>query len=210
MFNLKNMLSKLPHYFKRDGNIAKLFSVFSDQFKELKQTIDTVEEWRDIDKAQGTTLDAIGENVIQPRGQATDSVYRILLKSKIARNLSDGTINTIIRVLATALSVSPTEIKLEEKWNDVNDSEPAALKVIELPIARLNEAGLDPYNFARIVKRTVAGGVSVSAIELTGTFEFGTTAMEADNDKGFADIDGTIGGYFGMIYTPSNDIELPI
>ncbi|WP_332649649.1 hypothetical protein [Lysinibacillus sp. 54212] len=211
MFDLKNIISKFGHYFKWTGYLAKLMRIFSEQLTELKQTIDTVEDWRDIDKAEGRTLDHIGENVKQPRGKATDPVYRILLKSKIARNLSDGTIDTIIQVLSTALSVPPSEIRLQEKWFDEHEPEPAAIKVIELPLAKLNEAGLDPSNFVRIVKRTVAGGVSVGTVELTGTFEFGDISNSIDTTKGLGDInDDALGGYLGAVYTPSGDIELPI
>lgn len=211
MFSPKNIIEKFSHYFKRDGFLFRLISIFSDQLTQLKQTIDTVDEWRDIDKAEGTTLDHHGENIKQQRGQATDPVYRILLKSKIARNMSDGTIDTIIRVLATALSVEYHEIRLQEKWNDTHDPEPAAIKVIELPLAKLNQSGLDPINFVRIIKRTVAGGISVSTIELTGTFEFGDNTNAIDATKGFGDVnDDSVGGYLGAVYTPSGDVELPI
>lgn len=211
MFSVKTIIEKFGHYFKWTGLLFKLMQIFSRQLTDLKKTIDTVEDWRDIDKAEGATLDRIGENVIQPRGQATDPVYRILLKSKIARNLSDGSINTIISVLATALSVNPSAIRLQEKWNDPDDPEPAAIKVIELPLAKLNEAGVDPSNFGRLVKRTVAAGVSISTVELSGTFEFGDVTNAIDYIKGFGDVDDdSVGGYLGAVYTPSNDIELPI
>lgn len=213
MFSTKAILSRFVDYFKKDStsNIAKLMQIFSEQLQSLEQTINKVGEWRDIDKAQGKTLDDIGTNINQPRGRATDEIYRILLKSKIARNLSDGSINTIINVLAVALSVSPTEIHIREKWHDELEPEPAAIKLIELPLKRINEAGMDPTNFARIVQRTVAAGVKVDVIELSGTFEFGEINNEVDINKGFGNInDESIGGYLGAAYTPSQDHELPI
>ena len=211
MFSIKNIMDRFSHYFKRQGNLRKLMQIFSGELIILKQSIDLVEEWRDIDKAAGQALDDIGSNVNQPRGQATDPVYRILLKSKIARNLSDGTINTIIQVLSTALSVDKKELTIVEKWYDPDDPEPAAIKVIELPLKRLNESGLDPANFVRIIKQTVAGGVSVGTVELSGTFEFGDESNAIDPIRGFGDVnDATIGGYLGAAYTPSNDVQLPI
>ncbi|WP_419957206.1 hypothetical protein [Psychrobacillus psychrotolerans] len=212
MFEAKAIVSRFVDYFNKEpnSNISKLMKIFSDELIALNTTTKRVGDWRDIDSAKGVALDDTGTNINQPRGVATDEVYRILLKSKIARNLSDGSINTIIQVLATALSVPPTQIRIEEKWNDSLDPEPAAIKLIELPLAKINEAGLDPVNFVRIVQKTVAAGVKVGIIELTGTFEFGTTAMIVDNLKGFGNIEGTIGGYFGAAFSPSTDQELPI
>lgn len=208
-------MARFVDYFKKDNtsNIAKLMRIFSEQMLELEQTINRVGDWRDIDNAEGKALDDIGTNVNQPRGKATDEVYRILLKSKIARNLSDGSINTIIKVLATALSVHPSEIRIQEKWHDKLEPEPAAIKLMELPLKRINEAGMDPANFVRIVQKTVAAGVKVQAIELSGTFEFGDAfaTTNVDVTKGFGDsTDANVGGYLGAVYTPANDYELPI
>lgn len=213
MFSTKSIVKRFSDYFDKtpDSNISKLMSIFSAEAQEIKETNDRIRQWRNIDDAEGVGLDLIGQNVNQSRGVANDEVYRILLKSKIARNLSDGTIDMIIQVLAIALSIDPKMIKIKEKWNDQEEPEPAAIKVIELPLTKLNEAGLDPTNFVRIVQRTVAAGVKVGVIELTGTFEFGDLTNSIDNTKGFGDInDDTIGGYLGAAYAPSQDNELPI
>ncbi|AJK87692.1 MULTISPECIES: DUF2612 domain-containing protein [Lysinibacillus] len=213
MFSTKSIVKRFSDYFDKtpDSNISKLMSIFSAEAQKIKETNDRIRQWRNIDDAEGVGLDLIGQNVNQSRGVANDEVYRILLKSKIARNLSDGTIDMIIQVLAIALSIDPKMIKIKEKWNDQEEPEPAAIKVIELPLTKLNEAGLDPTNFVRIVQRTVAAGVKVGVIELTGTFEFGDLTNSIDNTKGFGDInDDTIGGYLGAAYAPSQDNELPI
>lgn len=158
MFDVKSIVSRFVDYFDKqpNSNISKLMKIFSDELQVLNTTTERVGDWRDIDNAEGQALDDIGTNINQHRGVATDEVYRILLKSKIARNLSDGSINTIIRVLAVALSVPFDQIKIQEKWNDPVEPEPAAIKVIEMPLAKINEAGLDPVNFMRIVQKTVA------------------------------------------------------
>ncbi|MFZ0575969.1 MAG: hypothetical protein WAM41_00570 [Psychrobacillus psychrotolerans] len=213
MFSTKTIMNCFADYFAKHptSNISKLISIFSDELVVLENTNKQILLWREIDNAKGNALDLIGENVIQNRGVATDEVYRILLKSKIARNLSDGTINTIIQVISIALSTDPSTIKIVEKWNDVDEPEPAAIKLIELPLTKINEAGLDPLNFIRIIQRTVAAGVKVGVIELSGTFEFGDETNVIDNLKGFGDINiESIGGYLGAVYTPANDKELPI
>ncbi|WP_150283801.1 DUF2612 domain-containing protein [Rummeliibacillus sp. TYF-LIM-RU47] len=212
MYSTKEIISLFTDYFKKneDSNLYKLVSLFSSELERIKETNKLIVEWRDIDKAQGKALDLIGENINQSRGVATDEVYRVLLKSKIARNLSDGTINTIINVIAIALSTDKKSIKIVEGWTDELNPEPASIKLMEMPLEAINRAGIDPANFVRIIQKTVAGGVKVQSIELNGTFEFGDTSLAIDNSKGFADIDGTTGGYLGAAFNPSTEQDLPI
>lgn len=212
MHNVKEVIKYFVDRFKKspDSILYKLISLFTEELELLDDTNNLMLEWRDIDKAQGPALDLIGENINQKRGVATDEVYRVLLKSKIARNLSDGTINTIINVIATALSTDKKNINIVEGWTDETNPEQASIKLMEMPLEAINKAGLDPSNFVRIIQKTVAGGVKVRSVELTGTFEFGDTSMATDNNKGFADIDGTVGGYLGAAFSPSSNQDLPI
>ncbi|ALS27204.1 hypothetical protein IJ21_18030 [Paenibacillus sp. 32O-W] len=212
MITVQDMLRRLTDVFSKDpnSNIGKLMSILAEQLQKLEQTTCRVEEWRDIDKAQGTTLDRIGENVAQHRGAATDEIYRILIKSKIARNLSTGDINTIIGVLSTALNTDPSEIKITERYTDLVEPEPAAISLIALPIERINAIGMNPAQFAQIVQKTVAAGVRVGVIELTGTFEYGAIGDPADQNAGFADITQTTGGTLGAAYSPGLVPDLPI
>lgn len=214
MITTQDILRRLTDVYKKDpnSNIGKLICILAGQLTALEDTQSRIRTWRDIDQAKGTTLSRIGENVVQPRGVATDEVYRILIKSKIARNLSKGDINTIISVLATALNVPYSDIKIEELYSDPTSAEPAAIKVIQLPIDRLNEIGMDPVQFARIVQRTVAAGVRVGVIELTGTFSFSSqlAVSETDANAGLSDDAQTTGGFFGAVYSPGQEQDLPI
>ncbi|TCZ76188.1 hypothetical protein E0485_15235 [Paenibacillus albiflavus] len=213
MFSLKAFLAKLTDNYnkKPNSNLGRLISILQQQLKDLGDTFETMREWRDIDKARGVTLDRIGENIVQPRGASTDEVYRVLIKSKIARNLSRGDINTIIDVLALALDCDPAEIRIKEKWNDPSEPEPAAIGLIRLPVSRLNAVGMSPYQFARIVQRTVAAGVRVAQIEMPGTFRLSSFRNKIEKSQlGLADVSMTTGGTLGIVYVPGNDVDLPI
>ncbi|MBY0088195.1 hypothetical protein HP567_012715 [Brevibacillus sp. M2.1A] len=213
MTTSKDFLQKLMDVFAKTPNsiFGKLFAILAEQIRQVEETHERIQAWRDIDEAQGTTLDNIGTIVNQPRGVATDEVYRILLKSKIARNLSTGDINTIIRILALALSTDPSKIEIKETWNDPVDPEPAGISIIRLPIEAINQAGMPPGQFVRLVQKTVVAGVRVREIELTGTFEFASgSETEVDENRGFSNLEGTIGGTLGYAYTPSDDSDLPI
>lgn len=214
MYSTRSIISFFTDFFRKDedSNLYKLIDIYSSEFSRVKDTNDLIIRWRNIDEAQGVALDLIGENINQPRGKATDEVYRILLKSKIARNLSDGTINTIIQVIAVALSADVKEILIVEGWEENPEARPS-IKMMQLPFDKLIASGIDPMNFITLVKRTVAGGVTVESIELEGTFELGDALApnNVDNERGFGDAnDESIGGYFGLMYSPNTNDDLPI
>nr|WP_216855392.1 DUF2612 domain-containing protein [Paenibacillus alba] len=207
------MLKRLSDKFTKnpESNIGKLLSILADQLRNVEQTFERIRDWRDIDVAEGSTLDKIGTIVNQSRGVATDEVYRILIKSKIARNLSTGDINTIIGVLSTALDCEPSEIEIKELYADQVDPEPATISLIKLPLQAVNEAGMSPIQFARIIQQTVAAGVKVGAIEMTGTFQFASGPItESSPIAGFSNDLSTTGGYFGAAFTPGDDPDLPV
>ncbi len=193
------------------SNISKLLAIVEAEHDELLETLQVVEAWQDLDKAMGKALDRIGFDVQQFRGMAADEVYRVLIKSRIARNASDGTINTIIRVLSMALDISPSDIGIIETYNAA-DPEPAALSVIKAPLGGLLKTGLTGQQLGLMIAKTAAGGVGVQSVELYGTFQFSSIAgtLETDPEKGFADIDMTTGGTLGMAYSPSSDVEFPL
>ncbi|MEJ8306672.1 hypothetical protein [Saccharibacillus sacchari] len=213
MFDLKTMLRRFTDVYNKDpnSNIGLLISILHGQLASVLATFERTREWKSIDAAEGVGLDRIGENVVQPRGASTDEVYRVLLKSKVARNLSTSDIDTIIRVLALALDADPSEVKIRPKWADKDDPEPAALSLIKVPIRRLNEVGMSPFQFAQIIQQTVAAGVRVAQIELAGTFRLSPKYAEVvKGTNGLADDEMTRGGRLGEVYVPGDDYALPI
>lgn len=219
MTTLANMLARLTYRYNRDpeSNIGKLLGIVAGELEELKEALDNTAAYRDIDSAAGATLDRIGYNVQQYRGQASDGIYRILIKSKIARNLSDGSMNTLINVLAVTLDVEPETIIIQELW----PGEPAAIQV-DVPAASLLAVGFSLTQFGRLVNQIVAGGVRANVL-LEGTFEFASVyapaypaGIEIDNTRGFNGLDPVtgdpldIGGAFGAVYDPLSDPDLPL
>lgn len=211
MFNLMiNLLT--DNYDKRpNSKIGKLFKIIADELDEINNTTKLVEKSRDIDKASGFTLDKIGSNVKQFRGAATDGIYRVLIKSKIARNMSTGDINTIISVVAQSIDAEPTQIKIKEMYNDLTEPEPAAIKLLEIPLEKINEIGMSSSQFGRMISKTLGAGIGLKEIRMEGTFEFGDIGEAFDNIKGFGDLNNeAIGGFFGATYSPADDVNLPI
>lgn len=213
MFSKKDMLQRFTDAYNKDpnSNLGRLIGIMHSMMSAVSDTLQEIDRRRSIDNANGETLDRFGQNIVQPRGAATDEVYRVLLKSKIARNLSTSDINTIIRVLALALDAAPNEVKIRPKWADPDDPEPAALSLIQVPIRRLNEVGMSPFQFGQIIQQTVAAGVRVAQIELAGTFRLSPKYAEVvKGTTGLADDAMTRGGRLGEVYVPGDDYALPI
>lgn len=192
-----------------NSNVGKLLVIMSEGIDDVKETLNRIESWRDINQAEGTTLDLIGENVGQPRGQATDEVMRILVRARVARNLSDGTFDGVIKALAVTLNTTPDKIKIKELYDDIDSPEPAAIAITGLPLDVLNESGLSANQFGLITQRVIAAGTRVAVIELAGTFSFATGTTIETSTEGFANTALTTGGTLSGLLV-NDDTELPI
>lgn len=210
----ENMIRSLTEsYTKRaDSNIGKLILLVSGQMEDLEETLKKVESWHDINQAEGTTLDLIAANIGQARGLATDEVLRILIRARVARNLSDGTMDGVINSLAITLNTIPNQFKIKELYNDVNTPEPAAVVITGLPLEVLNQSGLTATQFGKITQRVIASGVRVVAIDLTGTFSYSMqeNVLENDATTGFAPLNQSAGGTLSGSFEPEDEIVLPI
>lgn len=190
---IDDMLAKLPDAYNKDinGYIGNLFNIVAPSMELLVQVFNTIQSWRDIDNAQGSTLDRIGVNLLQPRGSFIDDHYRVLLKSKIQQSLSKGDINTIIQVAATMLNVSVNTIQIVPVY-------PASI-YMTFPYGLLSQDILNNLNLILgFIQNTLAAGVLLLP-EIAGTFTFGAAANypEIDSNAGFSDINQQTGGYLG-------------
>jgi hypothetical protein len=204
---LDNFIDRLTdNYNKNVGSgVYKLMQVTAQHIQENEDDLNTILNWRDIDQAQGKALDELGQNVRQNRGQAPDDVYRILIKSKIKRNLSNGSVNTLIDFLSFILQVDKTTIKVTELWSD---GQPATLK-IDCPNDAVNATGLSRNQFGTLVNLVVAVGVKANVL-FEGTFGFSSSDASETSSFGFADDALTTGGTLGDSFDPVNDYALPI
>ena len=177
------MLARLTDNYRKDpdSNIGKLLNVVAGEIEEVQTALEATESYRDIDQAAGATLDRIGLNAQQYRGVANDDMYRILIKSRLARNLSTGDMNTIIKVLAITLGVAESEIKVTELHALPVNPEPAAI-FLRFPPATINAAGLSANQFGRMISRVVAAGVRAD-ISIEGTFAFSANPTESEYDN---------------------------
>lgn len=204
-FDRETPVKNLPDAYckKADSNNAKILEIEKIALDTLRREVSAIFDSLDIDKAYGKTLDLYGEMIGQARGVATDEQYRVLMKSRLVRNLSDADHASIVRAICVTFNCDPSEVLLTEP------GEPCVVKLEGLPIAKLNESNIDIETAARIVYNLIPAGVYMEALNFSGTFEFGTTELEYDAESGFGDIDQTIGGYLGLL-SDSQGSNLPV
>ena len=205
-FNRENLVKNLPDVYRKtaDSNNAKILQIEKRAMDKLREAIQAIDDSLDLDKATGATLDMYGDMVGQPRGKAIDSQYRLLIKTRIIRNLANGDYNGIVNLLSLIFGCSPTEIVLTEL------SEPCKVRMEALPIERLNAMVINVNMAVQIIKELLPVGVILESAEFSGTFEFsGSTELVYDAGAGFGSIDQTIGGYLGYIFNADMP-ELPI
>lgn len=208
----KKILNMLSDYWDKSpgSNLSKVFQILGSEIDMLTDTAKKVEQWRDIDKAEGKPLEQLAGNIDQQRGASTDEILRLLVKSKAARARSKGTVNDIINTIAVSLDVNPSLINISELYNDPLDPEPAAIRTTGLPLSELLATGISPNQFGRIVKRATAPGVKVASIELTGTFSFASGSTVESSAQGFGNTAMTTGGTLSGLLIPDNDQNLPL
>ena len=201
-FNRGEHIKNLPDAYLKtpDSNNYKILELERYECEKLRESLRDVDEILDIDKATGATLDLYGERVGQARGQATDEKYRLMIKAKIARNLSNGTYPSVIRALCQTFSCDPSEVWI------INGDEPCSVKILSFPLLAVGEAGLTVSQTLAIVESLLPICISITSYVFDGTFQFSDVEDEYDENAGFADAEhGNIGGCFGLASSDNDD-----
>lgn len=223
MFN--DNVKKLPdaYYKGKDGNNYKLLHLNEIASQVLNQDITDVLNSLDLEQATGATLDLYGEMLGQKRGSLNDTSYRMLLRNKIGENICQSDFNSVLNLLAQIFSCDVTDFTLEEVPTNKID-------ITQMSLKMLGEAGFTGEQAIAMIERLLPTCVRIRNANIEGTFEFGDVGYQQiealtyqnlesetyanlesgsyDENKGFGNIEQTIGGYFGLLVT--NDIDLPI
>ena len=201
---IADYINALPDAYRkdRDSNNYKLLYLEYLLVNGLREDIEAVDTVMDIFKATGGTLDLYGDMYRQARGSLTDEQYRIIILQRIARNWAGGDYNSTVQALASVLGVSPSEFRLVEEDN------PRRIAVVDLPFDALQEAGIGTKQAYQMIEALMPVGIPLAPLALDGTFEFALYEKEYDANKGFGDINQTIGGTFGLL--EAGDVDVPI
>lgn len=204
-FDRDNLVKNLPDAYRKtpDSNNAKILEIEHDAMDVLREAVAGIADSLDLDKAYGKTLDLYGEMIGQDRGEATDEQYRVLIRSKIVRAYADADHNSIINAICATFGCDPAEVLLTES------GEPGVVLIEGLPVGKINKSNIGINTAIKIIFALMPAGVQLEALDFSGTFAFGTTAIEHDPEHGFGNIEQTTGGYFGLVSDGTGD-ALPV
>lgn len=194
-FNFDNLVLNLPDAYKKtpESNNHKLLLVEKHIYNGIRSMLQTIFDSLDIDNASGAALDMWGQRQNVPRGSSDDTQYRIRIKANIAQSLCDGSRNSVADALAYMLSTDTSKIKIKD------GEQTGLVHLIDIPLTLLVDGGFTTDQIIAMIEAMLAEGVHLSYYEFSGTFEFSGTDDDYDESKGFADVEGSIGGYFGLL-----------
>ncbi|MHA6972207.1 hypothetical protein [Levilactobacillus brevis] len=159
-YNLEDLLNELPVSlaYEEDSNNAKLLSLYSDGMEDTLVTLQKMDEWHSIDTAEGEALDMIGNDRGVTRNGYDDEFYRFLIKSKQLQRQTDGTYNSLIKLIAESLGAKYSEINV----GPVNN-EPNAIQVTNVPATYIDSQRKEKLVLDQI-RSSVAAGIRVAGI----------------------------------------------
>lgn len=195
MINYDNPIDNLPDAYDKsvDSNNSKILKLNKSTTDIMDRVIDSIFGVLNLNNASGRALDDIWSGRLNlERGSLTDEQYKIRLRTKMMRNIANGSFPDLIEALAYALQCEKSDIHIVE--SDI----PNKVIVKEIPLALLLQADFTTDQVLTLINSLLAVNVTVSEYGFTGTFEFGEIENEYDEKKGFADMSQTIGGYLGV------------
>lgn len=211
MFNFDNLVRNLPDSYKKtkDSNNYKLLEIERLSGTKLLDNLNEIFESNDLEKAAGKTLDFYGDFVGQPRGNATDEQYRFLIKAKVARNHSIGTIDSVVNILAYIFGCNPDKISIYEYTTQVDKF--GTIRIDSVPIEEIIKAELSIEQVEEIIRALLPVGITLEEIVYRGTFKFVATESEieteqTDGSRGFsANETSKEGGTFSLVVVNTAD-----
>ena len=189
-----NNVKRLPDCYTKSerSNNYKLLNINEQAIEDAKTDLWAIFDARDIQNATGRTLDHIGELVAQKRGTMTDDQYRYVILTKAGINTGQGNYESVMNIITRTFNCTPQDVIV------VDGENPCEVVVQSFPLDVLVKAGFTSVQAVEFIKKLLPVGVSVSATNFSGTFEFADTADVYDEAAGFGDIEQTIGGSLGL------------
>lgn len=201
---ITDYIDALPDAYKKtpDSNNYKLLLMEQILVQDFSDDTVAVGDTLNILKANGSTLDLYGKMYNQHRGKMNDEQYRYAILQKATRLLSGCDHESIVKALSAVFDVSPTSFTIKDA------DENCVVEIENLPFSVLQNIGISAEQAIQMIESMLAVGVRLSnKINFVGTFEFGTVDDEYDEQKGFGNVEQTIGGYFG--YLSNSDVVIP-
>lgn len=163
-YDLNTLLNELPvsMNYQPDSNNAKLLSYFADSMVDIETLLNQIQEWRDISKAQGTALDLVGADYGVYRNGADDKFYRFMIKTKQLQRVTDGTYNSLIKLVCDSLEAEYSEVNVRPMYETTG--EPDSVEITNIPGHYIDDQRKEDLLFSRL-QNSVDAGVRLVNVE---------------------------------------------
>lgn len=172
-YNLDDVLNELPISlaYEEGTNNAKLLSLYADGMEDTLKLIQKIDDWRNIDNAEGVALDMIGDDRGVYRNGADDAFYRFEIKTKQLQRMTDGTYDSLIKLVCDALDAKYSEVNVRPMYETTG--EPDAIEITNIPGRYIDDERKEQLLFDRL-QESMAAGIRLANVEfvkeVTGTF----------------------------------------
>lgn len=191
------MVDLLLQQFKGKVNWEALLRAWAINIQGVEDMLYDLFTKRSIDTAYGRQLDILGGIVGEARSNRLDEAYRIAIKTRVIRNVSSGTPDSILEAFALLTNGTDVTFTYNESYPaevDVKFSGPSGLPTVTAlaygdVLANLVPAGVG-YNLVwppASATQMFRFSLNDSLVEQSGTVGFGTTAS------------GSVGGHLAGV-----------
>lgn len=158
----EDAINNLLFQYKGKPNLLALHqSLYADEIQELSNSAQSLSRRFNIDLSYGDNLDRIGEIIGLSRNGLNDIYYRQFLKAKALVNSSNGSINTIIRIVRYLTNAD--SIQLINGYEESTGSS-AGYRLI---ITESSSSPIDPNQYSNIfnlILDATSLGIGLSSI----------------------------------------------
>ncbi|MDO5397072.1 MAG: hypothetical protein Q4G33_04000 [bacterium] len=195
--NYDEPIKNLPDAYDKntDSNNYKLLRINKNTTDIIEQTSKKIFDTLNLNNAGGRVLDDVwGGRVNLKRGKLNDEQYVIRLRTKMMQDTANGSFPDLVEALAYALQCEKSSIHL------VESDTPNKIIIKDIPLGIVFEVGFTIDDVVSMIESMLPVGVKIERQHFTGTFEYGEiTDTEYTETAGYADLDGAIGGYYGLL-----------
>jgi hypothetical protein len=184
-YDLTTILNELPSSlnYQEDSNNAKMLSFYADTMVDIQNLLNQMQVWRDINKAEGEALDRIGADYEVYRNGSDDDFYRFMIRTKQLQRLTDGTYDSIIKLVGDSLEANYGDFNVRPMYESTG--EPDAVEITNIPGHYINDERKEQLLFDRLQNSLVAG-VRLANVEFIKEFNlpfyFGSAVQENLHD----------------------------
>lgn len=143
--------------YKDSVNLNKIISVYTQQIQEFEDAAFALINERTLDGSIGFQLDQMGTILDEIRNGLDDDDYRIVLKAKIAENVSEGTPEDLIGIFKVLLN--PEEVHYNEIYpagfelTAIGDQDPvSSIERVKQAINRAKPAGVELVSVKQVTR----------------------------------------------------------